>query len=346
MKLERAVLTAIPESATERDYERAASELEESLAALPGALAVYRYGSTTAPGISDIDRLAVIENGRSVPDLWPTLSEQTRRLAMHTPVLVDAQTLRDHRWFAEAGNLTHVWGERFDVRQRPFPDYSEPLLAGEALVVTALRLAKLAVTRRVKIRPLLCELGNFRLDLDLARVDRSESPLSWKLADDVERIRNEWWNVDDANRRDRVRNLLAFAPDAVDDAMRSLATRVRVRERPAPLRLGGAWRNVTLTPGNRVRENSHVASRVIGYSRRLGEARWTWSGQLVALPEGLMALLTGPPPGKYEEFRYERDKVVCRYVDFLASCPGYSAVGLAALFLPGRLGHRPTRRYC
>jgi len=349
VKLAHAVLTAVPQWATDEDYERAANELEESLAALPGALAVYRYGSVTARGISDIDRLAVIENGRAVPDLSPTLSEQTRRLAMHTPVLLDPWALSHHRWFAEAGDLTHVWGDRFDVRRRPFPEYSEPLLAAEALVITALKLAKLAVTGRVKVRPLLCELGNLRLDLDLARIERSESPRAWSLADDVERIRSEWWNVDDADRRSRMQDLLRRTPDAVDDAMRALAKRVGEGKRSPPLRLGGQWRNVVLTPGRRVGERSRLAAGIFGHSRWLGEARWRWSGRQVAVPEGLMRLLTGPPPKEYEEFRHERDEFVSRYVDFLASCPGYSAVGLAALFLPGHKGRQrshidPRRR--
>jgi hypothetical protein len=338
VRVKRAVLTAAPRAATEEEYSHAAGELEEALAALPGVLAVYKYGRIRVPGISDIDRLAVVENGQVVPNLWSTLSEQTRRLAMHTPVLVDPRTLVYHRWFAEAGDLTHICGERFDMQQRPHPEYGEPLIAAEALVITALKLAKLAVTRRVKVRPLLCELGNFKLDLDLARIERSQTPEAWSFADEVESLRNEWWDVDEGERDECVHDLLSRAPGSVDQAMLALATRVRVEKSPS-LRLTGQWGNVTLVPEKRIGNGAHAAPHVLGYSRRLGEAFWRWTRRQVAVPEGLMTLLNGPPPTEYEEFRDERDDLVCRYARFLTSCPGYSAVGLATAFPASRSGH-------
>src|SRR6266540_6924002 len=92
MTHENVVLTSFPTAAVEEDYARAAVELEECLAELPGAVAVYKYGSITAPGISDLDRVAVVEGGRAAPDVWPRLSERTRYLVMHTPARSEEHT--------------------------------------------------------------------------------------------------------------------------------------------------------------------------------------------------------------------------------------------------------------
>src|SRR4051794_19503199 len=79
-------LTRWPRPISPNEYVSAASELEEALTTVPGAVAVYRFGSIGAPGISDLDRIVVVEDGGPpIPDLWRALSEQTRQVAMHSP---------------------------------------------------------------------------------------------------------------------------------------------------------------------------------------------------------------------------------------------------------------------
>src|SRR5205085_4610358 len=70
----RVILSSFPERASPRDYAEAAAELEGLLVELPGALAVYRFGNVGAPGISDLDRLVVVERPDAVPDVWNRLS--------------------------------------------------------------------------------------------------------------------------------------------------------------------------------------------------------------------------------------------------------------------------------
>lgn len=343
MTREELALTALPRLATDEDYSHAARELEESLAALPGALAVYRYGSVTVPGISDIDLVAVIEDSRRVPDVWSRLSDRTRDLAMHTPVLVDPRTFELHRWFADLGSLVHVWGEHLEVEPRPLPEYSEPLLATEALVITALKLAKLGITGRVKVRPLLCELKNIRVDLRLARIDRGDAPRAWDLAADVESLRSTWWSLSGPEQVSGVRDVVGRAAGATNEALDVLGTRFNGSAGCQSFRLGGGWRNVTVVAGNRARGQSSVLTTIVARWRRLGEARWRWRAREIHLTPGVISLLVGSPRGDYEDFRAKRDELVRHHVDFLVSCPGYSPIGLAPVFLSPHADGRSVR---
>jgi hypothetical protein len=331
--LESLVLTQFPRRATADDYKRAADELELLLTELPGALAVYRFGNVTAPGISDLDRLAVVERRGVVPDIWSRLSPRARYIAMHTPVVADPQAFTRHRWFAELGDLQLIWGEALPIEERPVSEYSELLIATEGLVVTALKLAKLAVTGRVKVRPLLCELRNVRLDLELARLARTDAGQAWALAEEVDSLRDGWWDLPNAEQRRRVQYLLARAPSAIREAIIAVETRVVPPERPRTLRLGAAWRNLTLVPGDPLDGRPATFLNLVGRSRWLGEARWQWVPRKLQLPPAVIALLAGDPPNQFEQFRSARDELVRRHVDFLAACPGYSALCLGATFV-------------
>jgi hypothetical protein len=328
----RFVLTRFPEEATEKDYAEAAAELDTRLAELTEVVAVYSFGAVHALGISDIDRIAVVDGARSVPEIWSRLSMRTRVLAMHTPFLIDSATFVRHRWFADLGVPELVSGRKIDVEERPIPEYSELLLAAEALVVMCLKLAKLTVTGRVKIRPLLCELNNLKLDLEFARLRRDEAGAAWALADEVGRLRTEWWQLEDRQRRSRMRALLARAPRALDAALSALAKQLENGEVATPVPLAAEWSNVTLVPGIE-RNGRPVGANLVGRSRRLGEARWRWIDRRFEVPAPVLRLLAGPSRQDYQEFRLQRSDLVRQHAEHLLSSPAYSAIGLAGVYL-------------
>jgi hypothetical protein len=186
----RARLTRFPSPARQDDYARASAELESRLRELPGVVAVYRTGSVSVPGISDLDRIAVVRPGSRVPSIWPRLSAETRKLAMHSPFLLDTTTFARHSWLADLQPLDLAWGDEVDVEARPEPEHIELLIAAEGLVISLLKLVKQAHVGQVKVRPVLCELNNLRRNLSLARLERSGAPAAWSLADQVTRLRD------------------------------------------------------------------------------------------------------------------------------------------------------------
>lgn len=331
MSAVRARLTRFPSPAGPEDYFHASAEMESRLRELPGIVAVYRTGSVSVPGISDLDRIAVVRPGSAVPGIWPMLSAKTRALAMHGPFIVDTTTFARHRWFADLQPLELAWGEEVDIEARPAPEHIESINAAESLVIAVLKLLKQAAAGRVKVRPTLCELNNLRRDLGRARLRRADAPDAWSLADQVTWLREKWWSLSPSERPTRFRGLLDRSFPATAEALRTFSVRLDGAGRSRHLRLFGSWSNVTLEVGEPVAtwESGHLAPAT-ARSARLGEALWRWSQHKVAVPVGVISLLEGSPG--YEELRAERREIMRRYVKFLATTEGYSPIGAAGVF--------------
>ena len=180
-------LLRYPLAASLEDYGHAAHELESRLLELPGLVALYGTGAVSAPGISDVDRIAVVDGHRPVPSVWERLSGRTRYLAMHSPFLVDTATFRRHRWFAHLEPLELLHGTEVGLEAPPDPGYARRLAGAESLVIMALRLVKQIWTAQVKVRPLLCELHNLRHDLTLGGLGRDRAPDAWAVGTRLER---------------------------------------------------------------------------------------------------------------------------------------------------------------
>jgi hypothetical protein len=330
MTLERARLRRLPEPATIEEYEQAAAELEGVLRELPGVVAIYRTGSVSVPGISDLDRIAVVEEGSQLPDVWNRLSPRTRYLAMHSPFAVDRQTLVRHRWFANLEPFELVWGEPVAVEKPPIPEYSDLLVAAESLVVDALKLLKQQSTGRVKVRPLLCELNNLRRDLVLAGVDRTDAPNAWSLAEGVTRLRAAWWSLPPKERSMQFRELLASARSAVHEALAALP--IATTKHARPLRLAREWSNVALVAANGSRDaDQRLWLRII--PGRAAQRAWHLYHYEIGIPDSVLALIGGGD-GTHDRFRSERRDIVRRYLEFAAkSAPAYSGLGTAGVFL-------------
>lgn len=337
-------LTAQPVHARDEDYARASAEIESRLAELPGTVAVYRTGSISAPGISDIDRIAVTEDRRPARQLWPALSARTRYLAMHTPFLVDRETFVRHRWFAHAEPLALASGSPIEVADRPLPAYSESLIAAEGLVVTMLRLMKQSVTGRVKVRPVLCELNAVRYDLLLGRLSESDAPDAWRLVSDVAELRRRWFEAGVAAENERLlRSCLRRSLPAIAEALQALAPAARAlcTGTDGELSLAAPWSNVTLAVADRGRRPPDTGGSagallraVAARSSRTSEARWRARRRRVAVPSAIASLLGGRARPEYAEFHAQRSELVRRYRAFLAtSGADYSGIGLASSFV-------------
>jgi hypothetical protein len=54
---------------------------------------------------------------------------------------------------------------------------------------------------------------------------------------------------------------------------------------------------------------------------------------MLTLPPAVVSLLAGPVPHPYHEFRVEREALVRRQADLIASSPSYSGLSFAGSFL-------------
>jgi hypothetical protein len=344
-------LIRLPEAARPEEYEKASGEIEDLLAALPGISAIYRTGSISAPGISDIDRIAVVDGEANVHSVWPKMSEAARQLAMHGPFLIDHSAFRRHRWFAHLDPLELSHGDPERLEDRPLPSYSEPLIAAESMVTSLLSMVKQVSTGVVKVRPTLCQLNNFRHALALGRIGQSETPSAWQLAGDVSALRNDWFASPENELLDRAQDVVSAAPAALIEALWALGERSSNAGNATgseAIRLGPPWSNVTLVPGAGPQNPPDPVSGTthLGYLRsaRFAEFAWRASRPRVSLHAGVLGLIAGSGPEDVEEFRSSRDELVRGYREWLRTHgPGYAEIGLASPFLPAAKSSRRAK---
>jgi hypothetical protein len=313
------------------DYAAAAEEIDARLRELPGIVAIYALGSVTAPGISDLDRIAVVDGGAALRPFWPELTERTRYVAMHTPFAVDADTFRRHRWFAYLEPLEAVWGEPIAPEAPPLEEHANLLLAAESLTLNLLRVVKAVRTGRVKVRSALCELHSVRHGLSLAGLCQENAPRAFALAGEVAELRREWFEAPEEARERRIGELVATAEPALREALAALGGAPRPAE---PLKLAAAWSAVTLRPSQEAGAPEPAAPSRFGFllarSPRLAEARWRAGSHDVEIREQVLALLRGDVE---PDFHARRTEVARRYARFAETqAPGFSTIGLAAAF--------------
>jgi hypothetical protein len=331
-------LVRLPSAAQPGEYERASQEIEDLLRRLPGIVAVYRTGTVSAPGISDLDRIAVVEGDTTAPPVWSRLSERTRYLAMHAPFLVDRAVFGRHRWFAHIAPLVLSSGTAVELEDPPMHQEWEWLLAAESMLVGLLSVAKQVSTGVLKVRPTLCQLNNIRHALALARITSEDAPGAWKVAEEVQTLRSTWFTSPDSERRDLVTDVAARTPPALLEALWSLGERSGSADAGTEvIRLRTPWSNVVLqaadAPHGAVTGGARMRVPLLR-SARAAELAWRAARPRIALHPGILALLAGKGSLERERFRETRDQLVRAHDQFLTlHGRGYSGIGFASAFM-------------
>lgn len=328
----RLILERRPQFVALSDYDKAAKEIDGLLGSLPGIVAVYRLGSVSAPGISDVDRIAVVERSARGPTVWGRMSESTRYVAMHSPFLVDVDTFVRHRWFAMPEPLELVAGTELALEEPPSHQLLRELAGIEGLVVSRLKLAKQLATGRIKVRPFLCELHNLRHDLRLTGISESAAPHAWALTAEILAVRDQWWKTADQERDSRVLELSSLAPLAIEEALAGFSRVTSQTATASPMRLGAEWNNVTLT-NEPVQKASFEFAGLFGrVSRRAAELVWRHERHHLALPNPVVSFLSAARAAA-DEVLAERLVVVRRYAAFMdTQDTGWSSIGLGRIF--------------
>jgi hypothetical protein len=337
----RCKVVASPSPVSREEHARAEAELEARLASVPGLVAVYRTGGVSAPGISDIDRVAVLESPVPINPVWSDLSESTRSIAMHTPFAVDKDTFERHRWFAHLVPLDLVSGDGVPSGDSALGRHGLRLLGVEGLVISLLKLLKQRTLGRLKARPLLCELHALRHSLQHAELTPEIAPAAWRLMNDVAEARQRWFQQQPPDREAGVQAIAEQAPSALLDALERLpAVDGADEDGPKPLRMSAPWGNVTIVRAGgqadtaatfRTPRTAGLTSR----SRRLPELGWRLRSRSLAVPAAALAWLHPPRDPDMASLRAERDSIVLRYAAFVDACGGgWSSIGFARTFLP------------
>ncbi len=334
---------SLPEPREHTAYRAASEEIEALLCELPGFVALYRLGSVRHPGISDLDRIAVVRAADRVPSIWPRLSADARYIAMHGPFLVDADTFTAHRWFTHLAGLELVAGDGPAIEQPSDPDRCDLHLAAEGLALLAIKLVQHARTGRVKVRSTLCEFHAMRFSLRLAGLDAEAAPRAFAFVDAVRDTRQAWFAGPRPGSGATAARLMADAPAAVLDALLALDRRlidaISLAD-GADVALRGSVSPVRLVACGEPQIHEALAATVrpapgaalIGRVRRLGALRWRTSSVRLPMPPHVLALLTQTREGATELHRTRR-RVISDYARFLGTRgQGYSQIGLGGPF--------------
>ncbi|CAN5669024.1 hypothetical protein BH18ACT13_BH18ACT13_01760 [soil metagenome] len=329
------VLDRFPLPLTQAQYDDASSSIERLLLMVPGVVSVYRTGSVSAPGISDLDRIAVTSPEGPFRGIWEMLTETQRYAAMHTPFISSVSTFAEHSSYANLEPLEHVAGQQIAF-DRPCPasvTFSR-VLGIEGLVTLRLKLEKQAVTGRVKVRPLLCELHNLRHCLRLAGLDEQAAHGAWEVARAITELRASWWEWSPKKRQTSLLDIFCCAIAAIDAALQSIdgPTGGSTLDR---FQLRDPWQNVTLIVGKPARSKwlSSKLLNVSRMSRRATEILWRSANREFCVPAAVISTLheVRAGPGIFADRRQR----VARYQDFMRSAGrGWSQIGVARAFAP------------
>jgi hypothetical protein len=339
----RARYVNLPEVRNQEDYQAASDEIEGLLRQLPGFVALYRLGSIGHPGISDLDRIAVVEARDPVPSIWPHLTPGARYVAMHGPFLVDVDTFRSHRWFTHLAGLELAAGEAVPIDEPSDPATCDLHLAAEGLALLALKLVQQARTGRVKVRSTLCQFHAMRFSLLLAGLDERSAPEAWSFVHAVWATRQTWFERSEQARPAVMAGLMDSAPAAFLDALLALdrrPTEGSVVPEGSTVPLRSPWSSVTLVGCDEGSMPATYAAAVrpppesalIGRSRRLGALRWRTASERLPMPPRVLGLLTETREGATELHR-KRHRIIAAYGRFLATRgQGFSPIGLGGPF--------------
>jgi hypothetical protein len=332
----------VPEQIDSAAYEHATAEIDYHLERLPGLVAIYGTGGLTAPGISDIDRIAVVDRHIADRGIWSQLSPRTREIAMHTPFVVDRQTFTKHHWFAHLDSLALVSGAAVCFDEPEDRNYLTTLHAAEGLIVTLVSLMKQQWLARYKVRPLLCDLHSLRYSLGLAGLERVDAPTGWALVDEVITLRRNWFQPDHSiTRFTTLRRLIERAGPALLSVLHTLGTASDINPTASrQIAMRGPWSNVILVEdrGDDVAVNRLAPPKSVAVTRRwrrASELRWRLRRHRLAISAPSLALLSIPQDDRHIKAWEQREEIVRNYNDFVQGCSGeWSMIGFAHLFTP------------
>lgn len=334
-------LVDFPRALDHDDYRAASEEIERFLQDLPGFVALYRLGSVRHAGISDLDRIAVVEMGDPVVSIWPHLSPDARYVAMHGPFLVDLETFRSRRWFTHLTGLELVGGEDVPVDEPIDPARCDLHLAAEGLTLLTLKLVQQARTGRVKVRSTLCEFHAMRFSLVLAGLDERLAPEAWRFVHAVRATRDGWFASPEHRRPELMTSLMQRAPSALLDSLLAIDAQLgEAADSPRRMALGSPWDSTTLVATEpallgaaytRILRYTSLAP-VIGGSRRAGALRWRMASTPLPIPPAVLGLLSETRRAA-TPLHQTRQRVISSYARFLATRgQGFSQIGLGGPF--------------
>jgi len=205
-------LCDLPLPLTSGHYEEASQEFCQNVLAGSPEASVYRFGSVSTPGISDIDMVAVFPDGVSVR--MSDMSEKRlkpiyRKLFVHGPVVVTKSQFRQLPLFYPNVSVQHFVGPQLEID--PLNDEEKKILGLivgiEILPTRWYEVARILTSESLEVRRALMILNSVRRSIQHLS-DWDIEHRQWSdFATEVQSIRADCSYKIDA---DRIRNVLGL----------------------------------------------------------------------------------------------------------------------------------------
>lgn len=189
------VLVDLPRRTESAAYEEALGRLTRRLAAHPGIRAVWQVGSVSAPGISDLDVVAVFEPDASYPeDPLKDLPPIDRYVFVHAPYAVTTEHWDEAARLTFFHNYRLLWGAGDMGKLEPLPAEARAQLQRQvALEYLAQIFVSLSVEQTygiVKVRNLFLHAKAMLYDCEFLGIERG--PFR-DAVDGLVRLRMDWF---------------------------------------------------------------------------------------------------------------------------------------------------------
>jgi len=239
VRIAAARATRWPEPVAAEDYGAVRDAYISRLLGSGAVKAVYQVGSVGAPGLSDLDLFVVLKE--PVPRAVDQLARigaggpRERYVLKHGQFLVNEETFRRLPALFLGSNVRRVWGEGIAVPSLPSEE-ERPLRFLFNVDMMTKRLAgfvrDLEEEGTLPVRPTIAHLNSVRFNIALAREWTDTAPHE-DYAEQVDRLRAEWFGLDRSTALERLGVLLRRARDVLGGLLEA-AGREAARWQRAP----------------------------------------------------------------------------------------------------------------
>jgi hypothetical protein len=199
------------------DYSKAASEVVELVARMAPGASVYQVGGVSAPGISDLDFIVVLNDpdSRAELDQWGMqaghFSPQTQYIVDNKPLIADPELWHSLPILHSLRDLRHLSG----------PVLSPPVSSGseagashlfnevERRLFVSHKLERYLLKRSVHVRTALKKLAKLKYDAEVLAEVGIENGTWSEFSEAVSTLRRDWFSLDRARQTRALYPLLA-----------------------------------------------------------------------------------------------------------------------------------------
>ena len=212
------------------DYESVTQAEVERLRVFPEVVAVFSTGMVNAPGISDLDLIAVLDVNRSSSPSPRKLKQaiaisSDQYIRTHAMFGISPSLFQHIRWLADLSRLDCVYGENLkaDLVPEVYQDVFRAVRILETGIHKFFALRQAVNANPVSTRELLLTLNSIGYSLSLAgQLEYGSAPAKAAMRQfrtDVSEIRATWFEEDSARRGKVLRELVDRGPNLLWHAM-------------------------------------------------------------------------------------------------------------------------------